>query len=170
MKEKKIYKIESENVGKKPNRNYIEYYVNEEKGTVTAVLKNVRLEMAVMFNKKFSRFGCKPYKATLISDSNDAIEMAMKNVPDKLTVTVRCAQEDMKNFNVEFGCSLARFRLLRKMYWYRNEVANELALTAQILANSLLRYTIFCSDKVSEINNSIDVSISEYFSENNLNL
>ena len=116
MKEKKIYKIENEAAKKNPRRNYIEYYVNEEKKTVTAVLTGVRQEMSCMFEKKFANAGFSALGNAWLLGRTKALPDVMKFVPDKIVATATCAPE--YDFDVEFGCSLARMRLIEKLYKY----------------------------------------------------
>lgn len=92
MNEKKIYKIENEAAKKNPKRNYIEYYVNEEKKTVTAVLTGVHHEMSNMFEKKFANAGFSARRDTWFLGGIEALSDVMKFIPDKLVATATCAR------------------------------------------------------------------------------
>lgn len=160
MKEKKIYKIENEAAKKNSKRNYIEYYVNEEKKTVTAVLTSVRREMVNMFEKKFNNAGFSACVDFWLSGKNDALSDVMKFVPDKLVATATCAPED--EFDVEFGCSLARMRLIEKLYKYRDRVSYDLAVKVGMLQCDLMDYSEFCDIKIENIMEDIDITLSEH--------
>lgn len=158
MKEKKIYKIENEAAKKNPKRNYIEYYVNEEKKIVTAVLTGVRKEMSNMLEKKFANagFSARPW----FLGGTEALPDVMKFVPDKLVATATCAPED--DFDVEFGCSLARMRLIEKLYKYRERVSYDLAVKVGMLQCVLMDYSEFCGVKIENLMGDIDITLSEH--------
>lgn len=160
MKEKKIYKVENEAAKKNPKRNYIEYYVNEEKKTVTAVLTGVRQEMMNMFEKKFANAGFSARPDCWLYGNNDALFDVMKFVPDKLVATATCAPED--EFDVEFGCSLARMRLIEKLYKYRERVSYDLAAKIGLLQCALMDYNEFCGIKIDTLEENIDTTLAEY--------
>lgn len=160
MKEKKIYKIENEAAKKNPKRNYIEYYVNEEKKTVTAVLTSVRKEMANMFEKKFMNAGFSAYRNEWFLGRTSALYEAMKTIPDKIVATATCAPED--DFNVEFGCSLARMRLIEKLYTYRERVSYDLAVKIGMIQCALMDYSEFCGIKIENLMEDIDITLSEH--------
>ena len=160
MKEKKIYKIENEAAKKNPKRNYIEYYVNEEKKTVTAVLTGVRQEMSNMFEKKFANAGFSALGNAWLLGRTKALPDVMKFVPDKLVATATCAPED--DFDVEFGCSLARMRLIEKLYKYRERVSYDLAVKVGMLQCALLDYNEFCGIKIENLMEDIDITLSEH--------
>lgn len=160
MKEKKIYKIENEAAKKNPKRNYIEYYVNEEKKTVTAVLIGVRREMVNMFEKKFNNAGFSVCVDFWLSGKNDALFDAMKFIPDKLVATATCAPED--EFDVEFGCSLARMRLIEKLYKYRERASYDLAVKVGMIQCALMDYSEFCGIKIENLIEDIDITLSEH--------
>ena len=160
MKEKKIYKVENEAAKKNPKRNYIEYYVNEEKKTVTAVLTGVRQEMSNMFEKKFANAGFSARPDCWLYSSNDALFGVMKFVPDKLVATATCAPED--EFDVEFGCSLARMRLIKKLYKYRERVSYDLAVKVGMIQCALMDYNEFCGIKIENLMEDIDITLSEH--------
>ena len=159
MKEKKIFKIENEGAQKNPNRNYIEYYVNPEKQVVTAVLIGVRKEMANMFEKKFMNAGFSAYRNEWFLGRTSALYEAMKTIPDKITASATCAPED--EFDVEFGCSIARMRLLQKLYYYREKVACTLSDNIGLLGCLLSDYEDFCSTKQFELEDAINDVITE---------
>lgn len=158
MKEKKIFKIENENAKKNPDRNYIEYYVNPEKQVVTAVLTGVRVEMMTMFEKKFNGYGFSAYTSLWDSTPAALIE-AMKNIPDKITASATCAPED--EFNTEFGCNIARMRLLQKLYYYREKAACILSANIGLLDCLLSDYEDFCSNKQYELEDAVNDAIAE---------
>ena len=160
MKEKKIYKIENEAAKKNPKRNYIEYYVNEEKKTVTAVLIGVRKEMANMFEKKFMNAGFSAYRNEWFLNRDSALHEAMKTIPDKIIASATCAPED--EFDVEFGCSLARMRLIEKLYKYRERVSYDLAVKVGMLQCTLMDYSEFCGIKIENLMEDIDITLSEH--------
>ena len=163
MKEKKIFKIENEGAQKNPNRNYIEYYVNPEKQVVTAVLIGVRKEMANMFEKKFVNAGFSAYPDDWFfggTSAFSALHYAMKTIPDKITASATCAPED--EFDVEFGCSIARMRLLQKLYFYRAKVASILSVNLGSLECLLNDYADFCDGKYDILGDSIDDTIINY--------
>ena len=160
MKEKKIYKIENEAAKKNPKRNYIEYYVNEEKKTVTAVLTGVRKEMSSMFEKKFANAGFSARRDTWFLGGIEALSDAMKFIPDKLVATATCAPED--DFDVEFGCSLARMRLIEKLYKYRERVSYDLAVKVGMIQCALMDYNEFCCIKIENLIEDIDITLSEH--------
>lgn len=160
MKEKKIYKIENEAAKKNPKRNYIEYYVNEEKKTVTAVLTDVRQEMSNMFKKKFANAGFSARRDTWILGGTEALSDVMKFIPDKLVATATCAPED--EFDVEFGCSLARMRLIEKLYKYRERVSYDLAVKVGMIQCALMDYSEFCGIKIENLMEDIDITLSEH--------
>lgn len=160
MKEKKIYKIENEAAKKNPKRNYIEYYVNEEKKTVTAILIGVRQEMSNMFEKKFANVGFSARRDTWYLGGIEALSDAMKFVPDKLVATATCAPED--EFDVEFGCSLARMRLIEKLYKYREKVSYDLAVKVGLVQCALMDYNEFCGIKIETVMENIDTTLAEY--------
>ena len=163
MKEKKIFKIENEGAQKNPNRNYIEYYVNPEKRMVTAVLIGVRKEMMNMFEKKFANagFSANPNEWFLGGASApSALHEAMKTIPDKVIASATCAPED--EFDVEFGCSIARMRLLQKLYFYRAKVASILSVNLSSLECLLNDYSDFCDGKYDILGDSIDDTIINY--------
>ena len=160
MKEKKIYKIENEDAKKNPKRNYIEYYVNEEKKTVTAVLTGVRQEMSGMFEKKFANAGFSAHGNAWFLCRTEALSDVMKFVPDKLVATATCAPED--DFDVEFGCSLARMRLIEKLYKYRERVSYDLAVKVGMLQCTLMDYSEFCGVKIENLMEDIDITLSEH--------
>ena len=162
MKEKKIFKIENEGAQKNPNRNYIEYYVNPEKQVVTAVLIGVRKEMMNMFEKKFANAGFSAYPDEWFlggASAPSALHDAMKTIPDKITASATCAPED--EFDVEFGCSIARMRLLQKLYYYREKVACILSANIGLLDCLLSDYEDFCSNKQIELEDAINDVIAE---------
>ena len=159
MKEKKIFKIENEGAQKNPNRNYIEYYVNPEKQVVTAVLIGVRKEMANMFEKKFMNAGFSAYRNEWFLGRTSALYEVMKTIPDKITASATCAPED--EFDVEFGCSIARMRLLQKLYYYREKVACILSDNIGLLGCLLSDYEDFCSTKQFELEDAINDVIAE---------
>ena len=159
MKEKKIFKIENENAQKNPNRNYIEYYVNPEKQVVTAVLIDVRKEMANMFEKKFMNAGFSAYRNEWFLDRTSALYEAMKTIPDKITASATCAPED--EFDTEIGCNIARMRLLQKLYYYREKVACILSDNIGLLGCLLSEYEDFCSIKQFELEDAINDVIAE---------
>lgn len=160
MKEKKIYKIENEVEKKNPRRNYIEYYVNEEKKTVTAVLTGVRQEMSGMFEKKFANAGFSAHGNAWFIDGVGALPDVMKFIPDKIVATATCAPED--DFDVEFGCSLARMRLIEKLYKYRERVSYDLAVKVGMLQCVLMDYSEFCGVKIENLMEDIDITLSEH--------
>lgn len=160
MKEKKIYKIENEAAKKNPKRNYIEYYVNEEKKTVTAVLTGVRKEMSSMFEKKFMNAGFSAYRNEWFLGRTSALYEAMKTIPDKITASATCAPED--DFDVEFGCSLARMRLIEKLYKYRERASYDLAVKVGMLQCVLMDYSDFCGIKIENLMEDIDITLSEH--------
>lgn len=160
MKEKKIYKIENEAAKKNPKHNYIEYYVNEEKNIVTAVLTGVRQEMVNMFEKKFNNAGFSSCVDFWISGKNDALFDVMKFIPDKIVATATCAPED--EFDVEFGCSLARMRLIKKLYKYRERVSYDLAVKVGMIQCALMDYSDFCGIKIENLMEDIDITLSEH--------
>lgn len=160
MKEKKIYKIENEAAKKNPKRNYIEYYVNEEKKTVTAVLTGVRKEMSSMFEKKFMNAGFSAYRNEWFLGRTSALYEAMKTIPDKIVATATCAPED--DFDVEFGCSLARMRLIEKLYKYRERVSYDLAVKVGMIQCALMDYSEFCGVKIENLMEDIDITLSEH--------
>lgn len=160
MKEKKIYKIENEAAKKNPKRNYIEYYVNEEKKTVTAVLTGVRKEMSRMFEKKFTNAGFSALRDDWFIDGVGALPDVMKFIPDKLVATATCAPED--DFDVEFGCSLARMRLIEKLYKYRERVSYDLAVKVGMLQCVLMDYSEFYGVKIENLMEDIDITLSEH--------
>ena len=160
MKEKKIYKIENEAAKKNPKRNYIEYYVNEEKKTVTAVLTDVRQEMSNMFKKKFANAGFSARRDTWILGGTEALSDVMKFIPDKLVATATCAPGD--EFDVEFGCSLARMRLIEKLYKYRERVSYDLAVKVGMIQCALMDYSEFCGIKIENLMEDIDITLSEH--------
>ena len=157
MKEKKIFKIENEGAQKNPNRSYIEYYVNPEKQVVTAVLIGVRKEMKDMFEKKFANAGFSAYPDEWFlggASAPSALHDAMKTIPDKIIASATCAPED--EFDVEFGCSIARMRLLQKLYYYREKVACILSDSIGLLGCLLSDYEDFCSTKQFELEDAIN--------------
>ena len=160
MKEKKIFKIENEGVQKNPNRNYIEYYVNPEKQVVTAVLIGVRKEMMNMFEKKFNNAGFSACSDVWFLGETSALHDAMKTIPDKIIASATCAPED--EFDVEFGCSIARMRLLQKLYFYRAKVASILSVNLSSLECLLNDYSDFCDGKYDILGDSIDDTIINY--------
>ena len=160
MKEKKIFKIENEGAQKNPNRNYIEYYVNPEKQMVTAVLIGVRKEMKDMFEKKFANAGFSAYPNKWFLGRTSALYDAMKTIPDKIIASATCAPED--EFDVEFGCSIARMRLLQKLYFYRAKVASILSVNLSSLECLLNDYSDFCDGKYDILGDSIDDTIINY--------
>lgn len=160
MKEKKIYKIENEAAKKNPKRNYIEYYVNEEKKTVTAVLIGVRKEMANMFEKKFMNAGFSARRNEWFLGRTSALYEAMKTIPDKIIASATCSPED--EFDVEFGCSLARMRLIEKLYKYRERVSYDLAVKVGMLQCALMDYSEFCGVKIENLMEDIDITLSEH--------
>lgn len=160
MKEKKIYKIENEAAKKNPKRNYIEYYVNEEKKTITAVLTGVRKEMANMFEKKFMNAGFSAYRNEWFLNRDSALHEAMKTIPDKIIASATCSPED--EFDVEFGCSLARMRLIEKLYKYRERVSYDLAVKVGMLQCALMDYNEFCCIKIENLMEDIDITLSEH--------
>lgn len=160
MKEKKIYKIENEAAKKNPKRNYIEYYVNEEKKTVTAVLTGVRKEMANMFEKKFMNAGFSAYRNEWFLGRTSALYEAMKTIPDKIIASATCVPED--DFDVEFGCSLARMRLIEKLYTYRERVSYDLAVKVGMIQCALMDYSDFCGIKIENLMEDIDITLSEH--------
>lgn len=160
MKEKKIFKIENEGAQKNPNRNYIEYYVNPEKRVVTAVLIGVCKEMKDMFEKKFANAGFSAYPDKWFLGGASALYDAMKTIPDKIIASATCAPED--EFDVEFGCSIARMRLLQKLYFYRAKVASILSVNLSSLECLLNDYSDFCDGKYDILGDSIDDTIINY--------
>ena len=160
MKEKKIFKIENEGAQKNPNRNYIEYYVNPEKQVVTAVLIGVRKEMMNMFEKKFNNAGFSARSHEWLLSETSALHDAMKTIPDKIIASATCAPED--EFDVEFGCSIARMRLLQKLYFYRAKVASILSVNLSSLECLLNDYSDFCDGKYDILGDSIDDTIINY--------
>ena len=160
MKEKKIFKIENEGAQKNPNRNYIEYYVNPEKQVVTAVLIGVCKEMKDMFEKKFANAGFSAYPNKWFLGGASALYDAMKTIPDKIIASATCAPED--EFDVEFGCSIARMRLLQKLYFYRAKVASILSVNLSSLECLLNDYSDFCDGKYDILGDSIDDTIINY--------
>ena len=160
MKEKKIFKIENEGAQKNPNRNYIEYYVNPEKQVVTAVLIGVRKEMKDMFEKKCVQYGFSARSDIWFLGENSALHDAMKTIPDKIIASATCAPED--EFDVEFGCSIARMRLLQKLYFYRAKVASILSVNLSSLECLLNDYSDFCDGKYDILGDSIDDTIINY--------
>ena len=159
MKEKKIFKIENEGAQKNPNCNYIEYYVNPEKRVVTAVLIGVCKEMKDMFEKKFANAGFSAYPDKWFLGGASALYDAMKTIPDKVIASATCAPED--EFDVEFGCSIARMRLLQKLYYYREKVACILSDNIGLLGCLLSDYEDFCSTKQFELEDAINDVIAE---------
>ena len=159
MKEKKILKIKNEDAQKNPNRNYIEYYVNPEKQVVTAVLVGVRKEMMNMFDKKFNNAGFSTRSDEWILSGISTLREAMKTIPDKIIASATCAPED--EFDVEFGCSIARMRLLQKLYYYREKVACILSDNIELLGCLLSDYEDFCSTKQFELEDAINDVIAE---------
>ena len=160
MKEKKIFKIESEDAKKNPNRNYIEYYVNPDKRVVTPVLIGVRKEMANMFEKKFMNAGFSAYRNEWFLGRTSALYEAMKTIPDKITASATCAPED--EFDTEVGCNIARMRLLQKLYYYREKVASILSVNLGSLECLLNDYADFCVGKCDILGDSIDDTIINY--------
>ena len=160
MKEKKIFKIENEGAQKNPNRNYIEYYVNPEKRVVTAVLIGARKEMKDMFEKKFANAGFSAYPNKWFLSGASALYDAMKTIPDKIVASATCAPED--EFDMEFGCSIARMRLLQKLYFYRAKVASILSVNLSSLECLLNDYSDFCDGKYDILGDSIDDTIINY--------
>ena len=160
MKEKKIFKIENEGAQKNPNRNYIEYYVNPEKQVVTAVLIGARKEMKDMFEKKFANAGFSAYPSKWFLGKTSALYDAMKTIPDKIIASATCAPED--EFDMEFGCSIARMRLLQKLYFYRAKVASILSVNLSSLECLLNDYSDFCDRKYDILGDSIDDTIINY--------
>ena len=159
MKEKKIFKIESEDAKKNPNRNYIEYYVNPEKQVVTAVLIGVRKEMANMFEKKFMNAGFSAYHNEWFLGRASALYEAMKTIPDKIIASATCAPED--EFDTEVGCNIARMRLLQKLYYYREKAACILSADIGRLDCLLSDYEDFCRIKQFELEDAINDVIIE---------
>ena len=159
MKEKKIFKIENEGAQKNPNRNYIEYYVNPEKQMVTAVLIGVRKEMKDMFEKKFNNAGFSARSDVWFLGETSALHDAMKTIPDKIIASATCAPED--EFDVEFGCSIARMRLLQKLYYYREKAACILSADIGRLDCLLSDYEDFCGIKQFELEDAINDVIVE---------
>ena len=160
MKEKKIFKIENEGAQKNPNRNYIEYYVNPEKQMVTAVLIGVRKEMMNMFEKKCLQYGFSARSKDWFLGETSALHDAMKTIPDKIIASATCAPED--EFDMEFGCSIARMRLLQKLYFYRAKVASILSVNLGSLECLLNDYSDFCDGKYDILGDSIDDTIINY--------
>lgn len=160
MKEKKIYKIENEDAKKNPKRNYIEYYVNPEKQVVTAVLIDVRKEMANMFEKKFMNAGFSAYRNEWFLNRNSALHEAMKTIPDKIIASATCAPED--EFDTKVGCNIARMRLLQKLYYYRERVSYDLAVKVGMLQCALMDYSEFCGVKIENLMEDIDITLSEH--------
>ena len=160
MKEKKIFKIENEGAQKNPNRNYIEYYVNPEKRMVTAVLIGVHKEMKDMFEKKFANAGFSADPDKWFLGRTSALYDAMETIPDKIIASATCAPED--EFDVEFGCSIARMRLLQKLYFYRAKVASILSVNLSSLECLLNDYSDFCDGKYDILGDSIDDTIINY--------
>ena len=104
------------------NGNHINYLVNEKKRTCTAYLEDVRNGMMTMVSKRLTRVGLDGIMIYPNSfDGKDFLTAIIDGIPDKVVVTVRCSPED--EFNPETGCSLARVRLLKKLYDYRHTVA-----------------------------------------------
>lgn len=160
MKEKKIYKIENEAAKKNPKRNYIEYYVNPEKQVVTAVLVGVRKEMMNMFEKKCLQYGFSARSDDWFFDGTSALYEAMKFIPNKIVASATCAPED--EFDVEFGCGLARMRLIEKLYMYRERVSYDLATKVGMIQCALMDYSEFCGIKIENLMKDIDVTLSEH--------
>ena len=160
MKEKKIFKIENEGAQKNPNRNYIEYYVNPEKQMVTAVLIGVRKEMMNMFEKKCLQYGFSARSDDVFLGETSALHDAMKTIPDKIIASATCAPED--EFDTEVGCSIARMRLLQKLYFYRAKVASILSVNLSSLECLLNDYSDFCDGKYDILGDSIDDTIINY--------
>lgn len=160
MKEKKIYKIENEAAKKNPKRNYIEYYVNEEKKTVTAVLTGVRKEMSSMFEKKFANAGFSALRDDWFIGGTEALPDVMKFIPDKIVASATCAPED--EFDVEFGCNLAHMRLIEKLYKYRERVSYDLAVKVGMIQCALMDYSEFCGIKIENLMEDIDITLSEH--------
>ena len=104
------------------NDNHINYVVNEEKRTCTAYLEDVQNGMKTMVQKRLTHVGLDGIMIYPNSfDGKDFLTAVVGDIPDKVVVTVRCSPED--EFNPETGCSLARVRLLKKLYDYRHTVA-----------------------------------------------
>lgn len=104
--------------------NHINYVVNEEKRTCTAYLEGVRDGMWDMVAKRLEQVGLRANMVQLRSyDGKNFLDAIIDGIPDKITITVRCSPED--EFNPETGCALARARLLRKLYWYRQRVSTD---------------------------------------------
>ena len=160
MKEKKIFKIENEGAQKNPNRNYIEYYVNPEKQVVTAVLIDVRKEMANMFEKKFMNAGFSAYRNEWFLGRTSALYEAMKTIPDKIIASATCAPED--EFDTEVGCNIARMRLIEKLYKYRERVSYDLAVKVGMIQCALMDYNDFCGIKIENLMEDIDITLSEH--------
>ena len=137
------------------NGNHINYVVNEEKRTCTAYLEDVRNGMMTMVNKRLAHFGLHGIMLYPNSfDGKDFLTAIVDDIPDKVVVTVRCSPED--EFNPETGCSLARVRLLKKLYDYRYTVAaramNRLTF-ARLFFNKLL---YICDDRAMNYENEED--------------
>ena len=84
----------------------------------------------------------------------------MKTIPDKIIASATCAPED--EFDVEFGCSIARMRLLQKLYFYRAKVASILSVNLSSLECLLNDYSDFCDGKYDILGDSIDDTIINY--------
>ena len=160
MKEKKIYKIENEAAKKNPKRNYIEYYVNEEKKTVTAVLTGVRQEVSNMFGTKLANAGFSARRDTWFLGGIEALSDVMKFIPDKMVASATCAPED--DFDAEFGCSLARMRLIEKLYKYRERVSYDVVVKVGMIQCALIDYSEFCGIKIENLMEDIDITLSEH--------
>lgn len=99
----------------KPNINMVDYVVNEEKRTVTAILCGTRDGARDLLRKMYN--GQAPYAY------GDAEVLIALELPNKFVATARCAEGD--TFDVEVGKKLAKKKLLTKYdrartkAWYR---------------------------------------------------
>ena len=127
---------------------------------MTAVLIGARKEMKDMFETKFANAGFSAYANKWFLGRTSALYDAMKTIPDKIIASATCAPED--EFEVEFGCNIARMRLLQKLYFYRAKVASILSVNLSSLECLLNDYSDFCDGKYDILGDSIDATIINY--------
>ena len=113
-----------------------------------------------MFEKKCLQYGFSARSKDWFLGGTSALHDAMKTIPDKIIASATCAPED--EFDVEFGCSIARMRLLQKLYFYRAKVASILSVNLSSLECLLNDYSDFCDGKYDILGDSIDDTIINY--------
>lgn len=113
--------------------NSIQYVINIDKGTVTAIMENCRLGAFDALCR------CNNGKPVMSCCDIEAMELLM--LPDKLVATVRCCPED--DFDVKIGKRLARKKLCAKFDRYRQRAWNKY----HNLLMKRLRATSKCIDK-----------------------